>query len=124
MGWNLMAALIVIAVVSAAGGFLVTSVARQRKRRARGPFLVGVFCGFMMGTALAARRRGLNAVGASAVYAVNRQLQTWIGPAAEGVVARTLAVVADARSAMSALPYVIPDVSETSRRLIPHRFRR
>lgn len=132
MGWNLTAALIVIAVASAAGGLLVSAIARQKKRRVRGPFLVGVVCGFMVGVALAGRRRGLNAVGASALYAVNRQLRAWFGLATEGVVARALTVVADARSATSVIPhvvphvvpYVIPYVSETSRRLISHRFRR
>ncbi|MCB0932910.1 MAG: hypothetical protein KDB71_13570 [Mycobacterium sp.] len=124
MGWNLTAALIVIAVASAAGGLLVSAIARQKKRRVRGPFLVGVVCGFMVGVALAGRRRGLNAVGASRMYAVNRQLRAWFGLATEGVVARALTVVADARSATSVIPYVIPYVSETSRRLISHRFRR
>lgn len=124
MGWNLTAALIVIAVASVAGGLLVSAIARQKKRRVRGPFLVGVVCGFMVGVALAGRRRGLNAVGASRMYAVNRQLRAWFGLATEGVVARALTVVADARSATSVIPYVIPYVSETSRRLISHRFRR
>ena len=58
------------------------------------------------------------------MYAVNRQLRAWFGLATEGVVARALTVVADARSATSVIPYVIPYVSETSRRLISHRFRR
>lgn len=84
MGWNLTAALIVIAVASAAGGLLVSAIARQKKRRVRGPFLVGVVCGFMVGVALAGRRRGLNAVGASRMYAVNRQLRAWFGLATEG----------------------------------------
>lgn len=111
MGWNLMAALVVIVIASAAGGFLASALARQKKRRVRGPFLIGVFCGFMVGTALAGRRRGSNALGAAAICAVNRQLQSWIGLASGGLVARALTFVAEFKP----LPAVMSRTSRVRR---------
>lgn len=109
MGWNLMAALVVIVIASAAGGFLASALARQKKRRV--PFLIGVFCGFMVGTALAGRRRGSNALGAAAICAVNRQLQSWIGLASGGLVARALTFVAEFKP----LPAVMSRTSRVRR---------
>jgi len=95
MGWletmPLIAVLLMIAI-AAAGGFWAAVVARRKKSRARGPFLLGVFCGLMAGVALTGRRRGLNALGASTLNAVIRSLRAGIGLPADGVVARALTV--------------------------------
>lgn len=69
MGWlemlPLMAAFIVVAVAAAAGGFWASVVVRRRKPRARGPFMLGVLCGVMVGAAVTGHRRGLTALGSS-----------------------------------------------------------
>jgi hypothetical protein len=55
-----------LAAVAASGGFVASTVARRNKRRARGYFLVGFFCGLLAGGILHRRRRALNALGAIA----------------------------------------------------------
>ncbi len=59
-------------------GFIASAVARRNKRRVRGFFLPGFFCGFMAGTTLRKRRRGLNALGIVARCADVRQLTAGI----------------------------------------------
>jgi hypothetical protein len=59
---HLISLLLVVAVIAATCGFTV-SAARRTKRRARGFFLLGVFCGFMAGVTLRRRRPGLKALG-------------------------------------------------------------
>ena len=89
MGWLgptlLIAVVFLIAIAAAAGGFWASVVTQRKKSRARGPFLVGVVCGVVVGTALAARRRGLNAVGASTLTALLRPVQAGSNHAAGGV---------------------------------------
>ena len=72
MGW--LALLIAVLLMLAAGGFWLSGVARSKNPGARVPFVAGVICGVMVGTAMAAKRRGINAAGASA-------LKSLIGPA-------------------------------------------
>ena len=97
MGWlepmPLIAVLLMIAI-AAAGGFWASAVVQRKKARNRGPFLVGVFCGVMVGVALAGRRPGFNAMGASTLRAVIRPLPAGIVASAGGVVAGALTVVA------------------------------
>jgi len=98
MGWletmSLIAVLVMIAIAAAAGGFWASVGARPKKSRARGPFLVGLFCGVMVGAALTGRRRGLIALGASTLKAVIRSPRAGIGLAVDGVAAGALTVVA------------------------------
>lgn len=70
MGWwatiPVVVAMLVIAGAAAAGGYWVALHVPRRNMRTRGPFLVGVFCGVMVGAGLTARRHGLNAVAGAA----------------------------------------------------------
>jgi hypothetical protein len=47
-------------------GFVAAAAVRGSKRRARGFFVVGFFCGLTTGTILRGRRRGLRVIGAVA----------------------------------------------------------
>jgi uncharacterized membrane protein YeaQ/YmgE (transglycosylase-associated protein family) len=58
---HLIALLLAVAII----GFIASAVTRN-KRRARGFFLLGFFCGWVAGSILLGRRRGLNALGALA----------------------------------------------------------
>jgi hypothetical protein len=46
---HLIALLLAVAIIAATCGFTASAAARRNKRRARGLFLLGVFCGFMAG---------------------------------------------------------------------------
>ena len=78
MGWlepmPLIAVLVLIAI-AAAGGFWASGVVQTKKSRTRGPFLVGVVCGVMLGLALSARRRGPGVVNSAGGVAA--LLQSW-----------------------------------------------
>jgi uncharacterized membrane protein YeaQ/YmgE (transglycosylase-associated protein family) len=63
---QLISLLLAVAIVAAICGFIASAVARRNKRRARGFFLLGFFCGWMAGAILRGRRRGLNALAAVA----------------------------------------------------------
>jgi|ERR1700737_1110840 len=63
---HLIALLVAVAIIAAIWGFIASAVARRNKRRARGSFLLGFFCGLTAGAILRGRRRGLNAFGAVA----------------------------------------------------------
>jgi|SRR5271157_1814813 len=63
---HLIALLLAVAIIAAICGFIASAVARRNRRRARGFFLLGFFCGLMTGAILRGRRRGLNALGAVA----------------------------------------------------------
>jgi uncharacterized membrane protein YeaQ/YmgE (transglycosylase-associated protein family) len=63
---HLIALLLAVAIIAAIGGFIASAVTRRNKRRARGFFLLGFFCGWMAGSILRGRRRGLNGLGALA----------------------------------------------------------
>ena len=97
MGWLeatlVLAALLVVAAASAAGGYWAS--VRGKESRRRGPFLVGVVCGFAAGTALAARRRGPRVVATSALHAVFGPLRANAGAAFNDVVVRAVAVGAN-----------------------------
>jgi len=54
---HLIAVLLAVTIIAATSGFLV---ARRTKRRARGIFAVGFFCGLTAGTVLRRRRSWLN----------------------------------------------------------------
>jgi hypothetical protein len=71
---HLIALLLAVAIIAATCGFTASAAARRNKRRARGLFLLGVFCGFMAGVTLRRRRGGLNALGAIARRASVRPL--------------------------------------------------
>jgi hypothetical protein len=60
---HLIALLLAVATIAAMGGF-ASAVARRNRRRARGPFLLGFFCGLAAGAILRGRR--LNVLGALA----------------------------------------------------------
>lgn len=53
--------LFAVAIVAAICGYMASAVARRKKRRARGVFLLGFFCGFTTIAILRGRRRGLKA---------------------------------------------------------------
>src|SRR5829696_9392196 len=70
---HLIALLLAVAVVAATCGF-AASAARTKKRRAKGIFLLGVFCGFMAGVTVRRRRRGPTALAAVALRSGIRPL--------------------------------------------------
>jgi hypothetical protein len=63
---HLIAVLLAVAVVAAIGGFVASAFMRKNRRRARGPFLLGFFCGVTASAMLRGRRHALNALGALA----------------------------------------------------------
>ena len=70
---HLIALLLVVAIAAATCGF-AASAARTKKRRAKGIFLLGVFCGFMAGVTVRRRRRGPTALAAVALRSGIRPL--------------------------------------------------
>jgi hypothetical protein len=62
--------LLAVAVVAATGGFIASSLARRNRRRDRGFFLMGFFCGFIAGPILRRRRRSATSLGAVALAGV------------------------------------------------------
>jgi uncharacterized membrane protein YeaQ/YmgE (transglycosylase-associated protein family) len=75
---HLISLLLAVAIIAATCGFIASAVARRNKRRTRGVFLLGFFCGWMAGSILRGRRRGLNALGAVARCADVRPRRTGI----------------------------------------------
>jgi uncharacterized membrane protein YeaQ/YmgE (transglycosylase-associated protein family) len=63
---HLISLLLAVAIIAATCGFIASAVARRNKRRARGFFVLGFFCGLIAGPILRRRRRGLTALGAVA----------------------------------------------------------
>ena len=61
---HLISLLLAIAIIAAICGFITSAV--RNKRRARGFFLLGFFCGWIAGAILRGRHQGLNALGAVA----------------------------------------------------------
>lgn len=93
MGW--IAATAVLVMIAFATGRLWASVVTQRAEpRSRGPFLAGVLCGVTAGLALTARRRALNALGASTLKSVLRPPHGASGLSLPGVAAQALTVAA------------------------------
>ena len=74
---TLIALLLAVAILAAIGGF-AASAFPQKKRRARGPFLLGFVCGLTAGAILRGRRRGLNLLGALTGRADVRPLRAGI----------------------------------------------
>lgn len=70
---------LLLAVGAAAGAFGASAVARRARSRPRVPFLAGVVCGIFVGATLTARRRGFNAVGASALRSLLSPLRAGMG---------------------------------------------
>ena len=79
---HLIALLVAVAIIAAICGFIASAVARRNKRRARGFFLLGFFCGLMAGAILRGRRRGPGHFAARAkAFAASRvQLGLWPSP--------------------------------------------
>ena len=75
---HLISLLLAVAIIAATCGFIASAVVRRNKRRARGFFVLGFFCGLMAGAILPGRRRGLNALGAVARCADVRPLRAGI----------------------------------------------
>jgi outer membrane lipoprotein SlyB len=69
--------LLVVAIVAALGGYLGSAISRRNKRRARGIFLLGFFCGSVAGAILREKRDRTRVL---AVIARHRGLRA---PAAE-----------------------------------------
>ncbi len=61
---HLISLLLAVAIIAATCGFIASSVAPRKKRRPRGFFVLGFFCGLIACPILRRRRRGLNALGA------------------------------------------------------------
>jgi uncharacterized membrane protein YeaQ/YmgE (transglycosylase-associated protein family) len=75
---HLISLLLAVAIIAAICGFIASAVVRRNKRRARGFFLLGFFCGLVSGAILRGRRRGLNALGAVARCADVRPPRAWM----------------------------------------------
>src|SRR5271166_5797551 len=75
---HLISLLLAVAIIAATCGLIASAVTRRNKRRTRGFFLLGFFCGLMAGAILHGRRRGLNALGAVARCADVRPLRAGI----------------------------------------------
>jgi len=91
---HLIALLVAVAIIAAMCGFIASAVARRNKRRVRGFFLLGFFCGLMAGAILRGRRRGLHALGAVARRADVRPPITGIPRGAGRFAARGLTFAA------------------------------
>ena len=76
---QLLALLLVVAILSATCGFIGSVVSRRNKRRARRVFLLGFVCGYVAGPVMRRRRRGLNALTSAVSQAVARQPVRRIG---------------------------------------------
>jgi hypothetical protein len=81
---DLIALLVAVATSAAICGFVASAASRRNKRRARGFFLLGFFCGLMTSAILRGRRRGFAvrafAFAASHVRQVSRRLPMEGGP--------------------------------------------
>lgn len=109
MGW--IAATAVLVMIAFATGRLWASVVTQRAQpRSRGPFLAGVLFGVTAGLALTARRRALNALGASTLKSVLRPPHGTRGLSLPGVAAQALTV------AVAVVRY-LPDPSRVLRQI-------
>ena len=91
---HLISLLLAVAIIAATCGFTASAVVRRNKRRARGFFLLGFFCGLTAGAILHGRRRGLNALGAVARCADVRPLRAGIRRGTARFTARALTFAA------------------------------
>jgi hypothetical protein len=74
---QLLAVLLIVAIVSAACGFIGAAVSRRNRRRARRVFLLGFVCGYVAGPVIRRRRGGVNALTTAVSRAVVRQ-SSWV----------------------------------------------
>jgi uncharacterized membrane protein YeaQ/YmgE (transglycosylase-associated protein family) len=86
--------LLAVAIIAATCGFIASAVARRTKRRARGFFVLGFFCGLIAGPILRRRRRGLNALGAVVRCTDARRLSAGKRYGTDRFAARALTLVA------------------------------
>jgi ribosomal protein L37E len=90
---HLIALLLAIAVIAATCGF-AASAARTRKRRAKGIFLLGVFCGFLAGLTVRRRHRDPKTLAVVALRAGVRPLIAGMRCGTRSFTARALASAA------------------------------
>jgi len=86
--------LLVVAVVAALGGYLGSATARRNKRRARGIFLLGFFCGSMTGAILRERRHRTRVLAAVAHHRGLRPPASGIWRSTYRFAARTVPIAA------------------------------
>lgn len=67
---HLIALLFAVAIIASIAGFVASAVTRRNKRRARGWFVVGFFCGLMAGARLPSRRGGRNVLALARAFTV------------------------------------------------------
>jgi uncharacterized membrane protein YeaQ/YmgE (transglycosylase-associated protein family) len=67
---HLIALLFAVAIIASIAGFVASAVTRRNKRRARGWFVVGFFCGLMAGARLPGRRGGRNVLALARAFTV------------------------------------------------------
>jgi hypothetical protein len=89
---HLVCLLLAVASVAALCGFIASTVARTNKRRARGFFVVGVFCGLLAGRILRRRRRGLRTLVAIAQRVDSRACVAGMRSSTERFAARALSL--------------------------------
>ena len=83
-----------VTVFAAVCTFVGAAVARRRKRRARGFFVLGFFCGLTAGVILQRRRRGFHALGSVIRWVAVRRRRYGIRGGNDRIAPRVLAVVA------------------------------
>ena len=96
--------LLAVAIIAAIGGFIASAVARRNKRRLRGFFLFGFFCGFLTGAIAGRRRRGRTPLGlwpARWRRRVSQRLPLGRGPSAGATRAGVLNALTQAGAALS-----------------------
>jgi hypothetical protein len=87
---HLIALLLLVATIAAMGGYVASAVGRRNRRRARGPFILGLVCGLMAGAILRGRCHALNALGALAGRTDARPLGAGISRDTVRIAARAL----------------------------------
>src|SRR5271165_2483793 len=69
---HLISLLLAVAIIAATCGSFASAVVRRNRRRARGFFLLGFFCGLTAGAILHGRRRGLNRMQSAPTQGLHR----------------------------------------------------
>jgi hypothetical protein len=83
-----------VSVIAAMCTFVRAAVARRNKRRARGFFVLGFFCGLTAGVVLHRWRRGFNALAGVIRWVAVRRRRHGIRGGSDRIAARVLTVVA------------------------------
>ena len=94
--------LLVVAIVAALGGYLGSAISRRNKRRARGIFLLGFFCGSVAGAILREKRDRTRVLAAVARHRGLRPPEAEIWRSTSRFAARTVPVAASVRLGSSA----------------------